>query len=160
MKRHRLLLRCTLAGAFLANGTCRQAAPSPSIDNGTSGAAGAAQPATAESALGSGTTKSSPKSLELPVINPPAVPWVRVEKASEGAPGGYATGSFDQPRNKIIIETRDVQQFILDTGQIGLDWSRPVVLTIDKKSYELRRREDPAIRFDRNRYGEWVVIER
>lgn len=102
--------------------------------------------------------KPSPR-MELPVVNPPPVSWITVEQEREGSPGGYATGSFDSSQNKITVVTKDVQRFLLDTGAIDVDWSRPVVLNIDRKTYELRRRKNPAILFDRNPHGEWQVLE-
>ena len=62
-------------------------------------------------------------------------------------------------QNKIRIDTRDVQRFVLDTARIDINWDRPVVLAIDGRNSELRRRKNPMIRIERNDYGEWVVVE-
>ncbi len=100
-----------------------------------------------------------PPKLEIPIINPDPDRWLFVEKEKEGTRGGHATGSFDNPKNKITVNTVDVIRFVIDTSRIEIDWTRPVVLGIDQRNYELRRRDNPLIRFERSANKEWTVLE-
>ena len=85
--------------------------------------------------------------------------WLFVEKVRRGAPGAWATGSFNPDRNKLTIRTRDVQQFAIDTGRIPIDWERLVILGIDGHNSELRKRDYFFLHFARDRHGRWVVQE-
>ena len=85
--------------------------------------------------------------------------WLFVEKAKDAAPGGWATGSFDQQKNKLDIHTRDVRQFVIDVSRIRIDWQRLVVLSIDGKNSELRRRDFSLLHFRLDDHGQWVVVE-
>lgn len=83
--------------------------------------------------------------------------WLTVETARNGTAGAWATGSFDRERNKLDIQTKDVQRFVIDVGRVPIDWEKLVVLRIDGKSHELRRREQHRYHFVLDRYGQWVV---
>ena len=85
--------------------------------------------------------------------------WLVVTRTSDGAAGGHATGSFLKERNRIVLTTRDVEQFTLDTSRIPIDWDRLVVISIDGTSSELRKRDYDVLHFARNKYGAWNVIE-
>ncbi len=85
--------------------------------------------------------------------------WLYVTRAREGTHGGWATGSFDPARNKITIDTYDVERFAVDTGRIPIDWERGVVLRLNGSNSELRKRDYPILQFVRNKYGVWVVLE-
>ena len=85
--------------------------------------------------------------------------WLFVEKARRGAPGAWATGSFNPERNKLTIRTRDVQQFAIDTGRIPIDWERLVILGIDGHNSELRKRDYFVLHFARDKHGQWIVQE-
>lgn len=85
--------------------------------------------------------------------------WLNVIEARKGSQGGWATGSFDAERNRITIRTRDVRRFILDTGRIPIDWDRLVVLSIDGRTSELRKRDHPLLYFTLDEHGEWVIAE-
>jgi hypothetical protein len=76
-----------------------------------------------------------------------------------GATGAWATASFDAERNKITIRTNDADRFTLDVGRIPIDWERPVVLGIDGRNSELRRRERTLLHFRRDGRAGWVVEE-
>ncbi len=85
--------------------------------------------------------------------------WLWVEKTRNGAPGGWATGSFDPKRNKLTIHTRDVEQFAIEVRRVPIDWERLVVIGINGRNAELRKRDYSVLRFARDRHGQWVVIE-
>lgn len=85
--------------------------------------------------------------------------WLVVTEVRGEAEGAWATGTFDAKRNKIDIQTQDVQAFTIDTGRIAIDWDRLVVLGINGRNSELRRRDHPILRFTRDRHGAWVVLE-
>lgn len=85
--------------------------------------------------------------------------WLLVEKHQKNAPGAWADGSFNAKRNKIIIRIRDAQQFAIDTSRIPIDWSRPVILSINERNSELKRRDYEVLHFSRNAYGQWFVVE-
>lgn len=85
--------------------------------------------------------------------------WLHVKKTREGAPGGWATGSFDPKRNKLAIHTRNVEQFTIDVSRVPIDWERLVVIGINGRNAELRKRDYAVLHFARNRHGQWVVIE-
>ena len=113
--------------------------------------------------------------IDVPAASPPALEppppvrlpddadaedrWLFVEKAKDGARGGWATGSFDQQKNKLDIHTRDVRQFVIDVSRIRIDWQRLVVLSIDGKNSELRRRDFSLLHFRLDDHGQWVVVE-
>jgi hypothetical protein len=85
--------------------------------------------------------------------------WLCVTRIDRQAAGGWATGSFDPQRNKITIHTRDVQRFTIDVGRIPVDWERLVVLSIDERNSELRRRDFDLLEFVRSQHGGWIVVE-
>ncbi len=76
----------------------------------------------------------------------------------DGAAGAWATGSFDPERNKLDIDTHDVESFAIDTGRIPIRWDKLVILSIDRKNSELVRRDYSVLHFTRDKYG-WHVIE-
>ena len=82
-----------------------------------------------------------------------------VTKTRANSDGGWATASFDQDRNKLIIKTRDVQRFTIDTGRIAINWERLVVLSLDGRNSELRQRDVDVLHFFRDQHGQWIVAE-
>ncbi len=108
-------------------------------------------------------TQTAPM-FQLPltdIVNPLDEPqrWLTVEAQREGTQGGWATGSFDPKRNKITIRTNDVTRFAVDVARIAIDWERPVILGIDGRNSELRRREVTYLHFRRGDGRGWVVEE-
>ena len=85
--------------------------------------------------------------------------WLFVETVRDGARGGWATGDFNKERNKLIIRTKDVDQFSIDTSRVRINWERLVILGIDGRNSELRKRDFAVYHFQRDRHGRWVVIE-
>lgn len=85
--------------------------------------------------------------------------WLVVEKTRDGAPGGWATGSFDPKRNKLTIRQRDVQRFAIDVSRIPINWARLVVIGINGRNSELRKRDYSILHFARDQHGQWVVVE-
>ncbi|MHC4093175.1 MAG: hypothetical protein ACYSVY_23390 [Planctomycetota bacterium] len=84
--------------------------------------------------------------------------WLRIEAIRSGAHGAWATGSF-VPRNKIIIETEDVEQFSIDLSQLRINWNRRVVLRIDGHASELTKKRRPVVHLRRSPAGSWDVVQ-
>lgn len=95
---------------------------------------------------------------ELEAIDDPDR-WLIVTKGDPEKPGAWATGRYDQPRNRLEITTRDALEFTVDVGGIPIDWTRLVVLRIDDRNTELKRRERSVYRFVRGSQGQWEVRE-
>lgn len=102
---------------------------------------------------------SRPIRLEIPAVGEFESRWLWVEQIQEGAEGAWARGSFDRNRNALVIKTRDVRQFAIDTALAGVNWQKPVVLSIDGSVSELRRRPQAVIHLRRSPKSEWAVTE-
>lgn len=85
--------------------------------------------------------------------------WYAVEQYEPAAEPASFEATFDRSRNKIDVQTHGVTQFVIDTSRIPIDWDRLVILGIDGRNSELRRREYDRLRFKRDEYGTWVVME-
>jgi len=105
------------------------------------------------------TTEAPPPRIPLPDDSAAADRWLFVEKAKNDAPGGWATGAFDRQKNKLDIRTRDVRQFAIDVERVAIDWQRLVVIGIDGKNSELRKRDVSLLHFRMDDHGQWVVME-
>ncbi len=86
-------------------------------------------------------------------------PWLAVLAASKTAPGGWATASFDAKRNRITIDTNDVEAFSIDTSRLTVRWDRLVIVRINGRNAELVRRKNPVIRFERDAHRQWVAAK-
>lgn len=85
--------------------------------------------------------------------------WLFVRQPSDRAIGAWATGSFDRSRNRLTIRTHGVRRFVVDTTRIRIDWDALVVLSIDGRTSELRRRDHPLLEFEFDESGEWIIRE-
>lgn len=85
--------------------------------------------------------------------------WLFVDKVRGKARGAWATGSFDEKRNKLIVQTKEVAAFTLDVSRIPIDWDRLVIVSINGNNSELRKRKHPRLRFELDRHRRWVVAE-
>ena len=96
-----------------------------------------------------------------PSATEPADPdrWLHVLAVKKGVDGGWATGSFHEKRNMLEIRTKDVAGFAVDIDRINIDWTRPVVLSINSRRSELKRRSQARYHFVRQPNGGWVVME-
>lgn len=74
-------------------------------------------------------------------------------------PRSGAGGSFDRKKNKIIIRTAEQRDFAIDTSRLPIDWDKLVILSIDGKNSELRRRDFRVYRFQLDDHGQWDVRE-
>ncbi len=99
-----------------------------------------------------------PVPVVLPVIED-SNRWLIVKKVSSGGDGGWATGAFDRGRNKIVIETHDVESFVVDTSRVTINWKKLVILRIDGRNSELRKRDYQLLNFSLDHSGAWVVEE-
>lgn len=111
---------------------------------------------------------AAPRTAEAPPEAPaPRVPlpvhdehqWLFVEAIHPEAPVGWATASFDRDRNKLSVTTRDVTRFAVNTALTPIDWDRRVILSIDGKNSQLRRRDVSVLHVERDDYGEWQILE-
>jgi len=85
--------------------------------------------------------------------------WLRAEAVDEEADAGWVTGDFIVDRNKIEIKTRDVTQFSINVALLPIDWSRLVVLGINGRNSELRKRDFDIYHIAKDDKGMWVVLE-
>jgi len=97
--------------------------------------------------------------IRITIAAPDRTRWYRVEEYDVGAAPESFAASFDRSRNKIDVETHGVTQFTIDTSRIPIDWDRLVILGIDGRNSELRRRDFDLLRFHRDKYGQWVIEE-
>jgi hypothetical protein len=104
-------------------------------------------------------TEPPPTRVDINIVADDPDRWLFVEKPAERSKGGWATGSFDSERNKLTIRTKDVERFAIDTSRIHIDWKRLVILGIDGKNSELRKRDFDLFHFSLTDHGEWVVVE-
>jgi len=84
--------------------------------------------------------------------------WLAVEKVRGDSAGAWATGEFDQKRNKLTIVTHAVERFTIDVGRIPIRWDRLVILGIDGNNSELARREFDVLHFVNDKHG-WHVVK-
>jgi len=89
---------------------------------------------------------------------PPQTGWLRIVKLNPDAAGGWATGDVDRARNKILVTTHDVGEFALDQSALGVRWDRRVILRINTRSVELKKKNEPIIHFRQSRAGVWEVV--
>ncbi len=85
--------------------------------------------------------------------------WLRIEGIRDSAAGAWATGSFLKDKNKIVIETENVERFSINLSKLRLNWNRRVVLRIDGRSSELTRKRRPVLHLHRSPAGSWDVVE-
>lgn len=85
--------------------------------------------------------------------------WLEVTGALPDAPGAWATGSFDQDNNKLVIDTHDARRFVVNTDMIPIDWDRRVILSLNGTNTELRRRESSLLTFQLDEHNRWVILE-
>lgn len=85
--------------------------------------------------------------------------WLFIEKVRPVTPDGWAKGTFNKKRNRITVETHGALGFAIDIERIPIDWERLVVIRIDGKNSELRKRNYSRYHFQRDEYGRWIVAE-
>lgn len=84
--------------------------------------------------------------------------WLFVEEVRGDARGGWATGTFDQARNRLTINTHDVARFAVHVEQLDINWERLVVIRMDGVNTELRKRDFAVYHFVLDEYGRWNVL--
>ncbi len=85
--------------------------------------------------------------------------WLEVISARDKSEGAWATGDFLAKRNKIVINTTNVEEFSIDTSMVHIDWSRLVVIRIDGRNSELRKRDFAVYHFRVDDHGQWIILE-
>ncbi len=144
------------ACSLLTVPACLQPAPNRSGN--------APEPDTRQDSQEDGAVTSDPAATQPdPIVFPRPIDdpgrWLVVEKTTHRTSGAWATGSFDQSRNKLTIMTNDVSQFSIDTDRILIDWDQLVILGIDGRNSELRKRNYSVLHIALDKHGRWVVLE-
>ena len=96
--------------------------------------------------------------VELEALDDPNR-WLTVLGGNKEAASAWATARFDRGRNRLEIETRDVLEFEVDMSRVAVDWSKLVVLRIDDRNTELKKRDQAVYKFVRGGEGQWRVEE-
>lgn len=102
-----------------------------------------------------------------PVTPPPTIHhhyehhprWLMTERYNVDTKKTWVKASFEADRNKIIINIRNIRQFAIDTRHIQIDWNRRVILSINHRNSELKKRDYPVLRFELDQYNQWYVVE-
>ncbi len=85
--------------------------------------------------------------------------WLSILAVKKDRTGGWATGSFDEKRNRLTIQTKDVTAFSVDTNRIPIRWQKLVVLSLDGRRTELKKRDAAILHFTLDEHAQWVVLE-
>lgn len=85
--------------------------------------------------------------------------WLMTERYELDSEDTWVNASFEVNRNKIKINIRNIRQFAIDTRRIHIDWKRRVILSINDRNSELKKRDYPIIRFALDEYNQWYVVE-
>ncbi|MCH7596777.1 MAG: hypothetical protein IID35_09495 [Planctomycetes bacterium] len=99
-------------------------------------------------------------SINVRANEPDSSRWLFTESMRSGTAGGWTTGTFDPRRNKIAVKTNSATGFAIDTGRIAIDWERLVIISIDGRNSELRRRDFDVLHFRLDEHKRWIVLER
>jgi hypothetical protein len=97
--------------------------------------------------------------VRVRTLSDPQDGWLRIEALHRDAPGAWATGEFIRDRNKVIIETENVDEFSIALPQLRIDWEHRVILRIDGHSSELTPKRRAILRLRRSPAGSWDVVE-
>ena len=104
-------------------------------------------------------TASAPATATAPVgLDDQQKGWLRIEKLQPDVEGGWATGDFDEKRNRISLVTQNVVEFSVDRRELPIRWDRRVLLRINAQSMELARKDRPKIRFRQSPSGAWDIV--
>lgn len=85
--------------------------------------------------------------------------WVEIVALSGRATRGEIEAVFDEERNKFTIDATGVSEFLLDVCRVKVNWNRPVILKIDGRNSELRKRDYCRLRMRMIGKGAWEVVE-
>lgn len=97
--------------------------------------------------------------VRVRTLSDPQDGWLRIEAIHPDAPGAWATGAFIREKNKIVIETENVDEFSIRLPQLHVNWDRRVILRIDGHSSELKWKRRPILHLRRSPAGSWDVVE-
>lgn len=97
--------------------------------------------------------------VRVRTLSDPQDGWLRIEVIHPDAPGAWATGAFIRQKNKILIETENVDEFSIRLPQLHVNWDRRVILRIDGHSSELKWKRRPILHLRRSPAGSWDVVE-
>ncbi len=97
--------------------------------------------------------------VRLRTLSDPQDGWLRIEALYPDAPGAWATGEFIRDRNKVVVETENVDEFSIALPQLQIDWDHRVILRIDGHSSELMPKRRAILRLRRSPAGSWDVVE-
>lgn len=148
----------TMCGVtLLAELACR--GPGPGTTTTDLASQSPSAPATAPAPAQDASINTELERNLLPLVEDTTDRWLHLLEVNENEPGAWATGAFDPERNKIDIDLHGARAFAIDTDRIPIDWDRLVILGIDGRNSELRKRDYSVLRFARDDYGRWVVVE-
>jgi hypothetical protein len=97
--------------------------------------------------------------VRVRTLSDPQDGWLRIDAIHPDAPGAWATGAFIREKNKIAIETENVDEFSIRLPQLHVNWDRRVILRIDGHSSELKWKRRPILHLRRSPAGSWDVVE-
>jgi hypothetical protein len=103
--------------------------------------------------------KEPPRFMPVPVWEDDPNRWLVALEAADDSPGGWATGTFNAARNRLIIYTWNVTRFSVDTSRIPINWDRLVVLRLNEDNSELRRRDAQILHFRLDPRAGWQIEE-
>ncbi len=151
-------LRILCNGVLLVASACNSPAPRPS-PTAPSPKRLETEASTPAATAWQSTVEDPPEPITIDIDPPERDRWLTVLRARDDSEGAWATGSFDPKRNRLTIRMRDVQRFIIDTSRIPIDWERVVILSINNRNTELRKRDYPVLHFVRDEHAQWVVAD-
>lgn len=155
--RWRLVSGLALCVVAAMGANCRKAAQEPMAgENPTPPATTLPQPEPETAPAVKPAIEWEKVETELEAIDDPDR-WLTVTKGDPKEEGAWATGRFDAGRNRLEITTRDALEFTVDVGRIEIDWSKLVILRINDRNTELKKREQSVYRFVRGSQGQWEV---
>ncbi len=159
--RPRTLTLLVLTLTIVSAASCRRPDRAAPPENAATGAPEVAPPAVPANDNVPATPVEPPLHIQIDGPDPDEEDrWLFAQTVRDGAPGGWAEGSFVPERNRIVITTHDLTGFSIDFSRLAIDWDRLVVLRIDGYGSEFRRRRHPIVRFEITQTGDWQVIER
>jgi len=83
--------------------------------------------------------------------------WLVIEQIRRSKRRAYATGKLVY-QNKIVVDTQNVRQLLLDMRRLSVDPSRRVILVLDGQGIELSAGLGPVLRFRRSQAGSWSLV--
>ena len=84
--------------------------------------------------------------------------WLRILKRVDEEQAATSTGTFPE-KNRIYVDTQNVQQIRIHVGHLPLGERKPIVLHIDEQVIQLSRKRGDFRTLARTRTGIWKVVK-